>query len=372
MFRFSEVNLNSHTMTVDVGSGLVWDDVYRALDPLGVNVVGARATGIGVAGFLLGGGYSYLTSQYGLAIDNIVAYELILPDGTITEVTATSSPDLFFALKGGYNNFGIVTRFTLKAYRQGQVWGGTLQFAEAQISNITSATATFASNVKDPKAAIITTYLYFLGQPAISMLIFYDGPNPPAGMFDDFLSLPAASSDISTRSFVSLYESPQSNGTAGLRGFQHSLSILNVTESLLTVVANETAFWGQATAAAGGFVTHDVEPFVAPYFQKSKGGAYPHSPKLPLLPLALAWQWADPTADAFIASSMKQSVQTILNAAIAEGQKVGGASQIIYPNYALADTPLETLYGPNVARLRSIKKRYDPRGVMNLAGGFKF
>jgi len=372
MFRFSQVTFDQHTMTVDIGSGLVWDDVYRALDPLGVNVVGARATGIGVAGFLLGGGYSYLTSQHGLAIDNIVAYELVLPDGTVAEVTATSSPDLFFALKGGYNNFGIVTRFTLTAFPQGKVWGGALQFSESQIPAITSATAAFASNVKDPKAAIITTYLFFLGEPGVSMLIFYDAPEPPSGMFDDFLLLPATTSDISSRSFLSLYEAPQSNATAGLRGFQHTVSILNVSESLLKVVANETAFWGQATAGAGGFVTHDVEPFVAPYFEKSKGGAYPHSPDLPLLPLALAWQWTDPTADAFIASAMKQSVATILKAAVAEGQKVDGSLQIKYPNYALADTPLVNLYGKNVARLQSLKQRYDPRNVMSLAGGFKF
>jgi len=335
-------------------------------------VVGARATGIGVAGFLLGGGYSYLTSQYGLAIDNIVAYELVLPSGAIVEVTANSHPDLFFALKGGYNNFGIVTRFTLSAFPQGQVWGGSLSFTAEQIPTISRATTEFAASVVDPKAAIITTFDFFLGQPGITMVIFYDGPTPPAGIFDRFTSLPAATSDISTRSFLSLYESPQSNATAGLRGFQHTLSILNISEPLMNVVANETAFWGNATAFAGGFVTHSVEPFVAPYFQNSKGGAYPHSPELPLLPLALAWQWVDPTADAFIASAMKQSAATILRAAVSEGQPVGGAAQIKYPNYALADTPLENLYGPNVARLRAIKQHYDPRNIMALAGGFKF
>ena len=56
MFRFSEVNYDAEAQTVDVGAGLVWDDVYAALEPFGVNVVGGRVTGVGVAGFSLGGG----------------------------------------------------------------------------------------------------------------------------------------------------------------------------------------------------------------------------------------------------------------------------------------------------------------------------
>lgn len=64
----------------------------------------------GVAGFTLGGGYSWKTSQYGLTIDNIAAYELVLPNGTVTTVTEQDE-DLWFALRGGGNNF--VSRYWL-------------------------------------------------------------------------------------------------------------------------------------------------------------------------------------------------------------------------------------------------------------------
>lgn len=62
MYRFSEIRYNTSSQTVDVGAGLIWDDVYAALNPLGVNVVGGRVTGIGVAGFTLGGGELSLSS----------------------------------------------------------------------------------------------------------------------------------------------------------------------------------------------------------------------------------------------------------------------------------------------------------------------
>lgn len=59
MYKFSEVVYHSDTQTADVGSGLIWDDVYAALEPHGVNVVGGRVSGVGVAGFSLGGGQSF-------------------------------------------------------------------------------------------------------------------------------------------------------------------------------------------------------------------------------------------------------------------------------------------------------------------------
>ncbi len=68
MYRFSEVTYHADSQTVDIGPGLIWDDVYTALEPLGVNVVGGRVTGVGVAGFSLGGGlwsecYSLISSN---------------------------------------------------------------------------------------------------------------------------------------------------------------------------------------------------------------------------------------------------------------------------------------------------------------------
>lgn len=123
MTRFSEVVYDAGSQTVDVGSGLVWDDVYAQLEPHGVNVVGGRSSGVGVAGFSLGGGtsweglfirskmadgdphagYSFLTNQYGLTVDNTIGYELVLPNGTVTSVTEAGSPELFFGLKVRYD-----------------------------------------------------------------------------------------------------------------------------------------------------------------------------------------------------------------------------------------------------------------------------
>ena len=61
MYRFSDVKYDAASQTAEIGAGLIWDDVYAALEPHGVNVVGGRVTGVGVAGFTLGGGTSFLS-----------------------------------------------------------------------------------------------------------------------------------------------------------------------------------------------------------------------------------------------------------------------------------------------------------------------
>ena len=134
MSRFKNITLSDDKKTVEVGAGNVWDDVYLTLNGTGVNAPGGRVPGVGVAGFTLGGGkwspftpggdldlnvpsgYTFQTSQYGMAIDNIASYELVLPNGTIT--TVLPGDDLYFGLRGAFNNFGIVTKFTFVTHPQ--------------------------------------------------------------------------------------------------------------------------------------------------------------------------------------------------------------------------------------------------------------
>lgn len=81
-------------------------DVYGTLDPFNLTAVGGRILGIGVGGSILGSGLSYLTDLYGLACDNVVNFEVVLADGSLVNANNTSNTDLFWALKGGINNFG--------------------------------------------------------------------------------------------------------------------------------------------------------------------------------------------------------------------------------------------------------------------------
>ncbi|KAI0317364.1 FAD-binding domain-containing protein [Amylostereum chailletii] len=371
MTRFANVTNNPAEGTVEVGAGLLWDDVYEALDGSGVNVVGGRVPGVGVAGFTLGGGYSWKTNQYGLTIDNIVAYELVLPNGTITTVTSADE-DLWFALRGGSNNFGIVTKFTLITHPQTDVWGGLITITGDHLPKVSAAVANFSQST-DKKAAILPAYNAVVGIPGVSLILFYDGPTPPNGVFDAFLAIPHFTEDVKTRSFVDLIQSiPATNPLEGPRAAFATVSILQYTPSILSLLENATNSWGPRLALtdASSFISFDIEPFDPALFSYGTDSAYPPSRSQPLLPTNLYFSWTLPSSDNFVRGVMADITDSIRDAALAEGQDVSGAA--VYGNYALPDTPLESIYGGNVAKLKAIKAAIDPENVMGLAGGFKF
>ncbi|THH04310.1 hypothetical protein EW145_g5616 [Phellinidium pouzarii] len=372
MTRFNEVVYDASSSTVEIGAGLIWDDVYAALADVNVTVAGGRVSGIGIAGFTLGGGYSWHANQHGLTLDTVQAFELVLPNGTVTTATSAFNPDLFFGLRGCFNNFGVVTKFTLTTYAQEEVWGGFIVLAGDKLAAVAKATANFNANNTDPKAQIIVELSTLEGLPGATVNIFYDGPDQPQGIFDELLAIEALSTDISTRSFLSLILSSPANETAGLRTAFHTVSITELTPSLLDVIANETTFWGsnvETILSSGVFISYDIEPFLPSIFTHGSDSAYPPSRTQGLLPLNIYFAWLAPAADDYFLNAIRQSAATIQAAAIAEGQDVANAA--LYGNYAVIGTSIYRIYGDNVARLKAIKAQYDPDNVMGLAGGWK-
>ncbi|KAF9038024.1 FAD-binding domain-containing protein [Panaeolus papilionaceus] len=372
MARFSEVKYQASSQTAEVGTGLIWDDVYAALEPYNRTVVGGRVSGVGVAGLSLGGGYSWKTNQHGLTVDTIEAFRLVKPDGSITTVTHATQPDLFLALKGTQNNFGIVTKITFKTFPQGAVWGGTAIFDGSTLDQINAATAAFYANVQDPKASMIATYGAMMTQPFVSVLMFYDGPTPPAGIFDAFLTIPALTSNVGTRSYLSLVQSspdmPIQNPRVLFQGVPHT----NITPQFLDTVVNELMSSAQLyTTSNDTYIAFAVEPFLPNILQHSNlPSAFPGTRARSYLPFNVLATWPDQASDATYAQAVKAMASRIRAAAISQGQVIPRDAPS-YPNYAIYDTPLEQLFGANVPRLKKLKKKVDPKNVMGLAGGFK-
>jgi FAD/FMN-containing dehydrogenase len=119
--QLNEVTFDPASMTVRVGPGNDWQDVHKALEGTNVTVVGGRIGEVGVGGYVVGGGLSFLSTQYGWAANNIVSFEVVLANATIVTASNTTHPDLYRALKGGGNNYGIVTAYNMIAHPMGQV-----------------------------------------------------------------------------------------------------------------------------------------------------------------------------------------------------------------------------------------------------------
>ncbi|KAF5872628.1 putative fad binding domain-containing protein [Botrytis fragariae] len=365
--RLTQVTLSEDQSTVELGTGNRWTDVYTILEGTGVNVVGGRVVGPGVGGFSLGGGYSWLTDQYGLTCDTVVSYNLVLPNGTITKVDS-SNPDLFFALKGGLNRFGIVTSIVLKTVpQQNMVYGGIQIYGIDAIPGLINATNKFQQENTDDKAQVILTINGGLVPNAI-LISFYDGPTRPAA-FDPFNNVGAIPliSNVEPQSFASFAKATPSNLQAGYRGAFHTMMTTSLTVGFMQAVYNESSFYGAlAILHSGTFISYDIEPFTD-YGRYATDSAFPHASSP--LPLNLYFAWTLPIEDAFWRGIMQQSIDHLTEVAKREG--IYSEDQYAYPNYALSTYGGAQLYGPtNAARLRAIQTKYDPNGVMLLADGF--
>ncbi|KAM6496524.1 FAD dependent oxidoreductase [Amanita muscaria] len=371
--RFNQVQYNSESQTAVIGTGLIFDEVYAALAPYNVSVCGGRVTGIGVGGFVLGGGYSWKANQHGLAVDTVVAFELVKPDGSVATVTEESDAELFFGLKGSHNNFGIVTRITMKAFPQTSVWGGPVTYLAPSIADVSVAVAKFSTSNNDPKANIVATYDCAATVPVAIVFLYYDEPSPPQGLFDDFFKIPALHKDVHERSLSSFIHSTYtSNATAGTRGAFHSVPVVEFSENVLRVLAEEAHNWClQNLPATGPFVAYGIEPYMPNMLSNGKlASAYPPTREKTFSMTNIYFGWLDQAHDKQLLDNVKQSTTRIRDAVIADGQDITSAP--LYPNAALADTPLEQMYGGNVDRLRALRARVDPENVMRLAGGFRF
>ncbi|PBK85369.1 FAD-binding domain-containing protein [Armillaria gallica] len=362
MTRFKDITYDPKTQTAVIGAGNIWDDVYEVLNPRGANVLGGRAPGIGVAGFTLGGGYSWHSNQYGLAIDNVVAYELVMPNGKVTTVTAATDRDLFFSLKGGGKNFGIVTRFTLKTFHQGNIWGGTTVYPATVISAFTAAAVKFSSEVTDPKAAMLITFEYAARQIVLVTTMVYDGPVPPRGIFEDFLNMTTLRLDVKERSFVDLINSMPSKVTP--RIISNDIPVSDYSKHTVDSLVEELKYWGEKLVFYNNaFVTYTLEPFLPTLFDHAGAGssAYPGSRERLVLPTEVNLGWVSEGEDGVFHYAVREMTQ-----------KLGMVGASRYPNYAMYGTPVVDMYGEEgLKRMQDTRVRVDPDGVMQLTGGFK-
>jgi FAD/FMN-containing dehydrogenase len=122
--RLNGIRVDPDNKTARVGAGCVWGDVDHATHPFGLAASSGIISTTGVAGLTLGGGHGYLSRKYGLTIDNLLAADVVLADGSFVKASSEENEDLFWALRGGGGNFGVVTSFLFKLHPVSTVYGG--------------------------------------------------------------------------------------------------------------------------------------------------------------------------------------------------------------------------------------------------------
>ena len=126
MRRMKNIRVDPESRTAWAQPGAVAREFLAAVEPFGLAVPFGDAGSVGLGGITLGGGIGYLVRKYGLTIDNLLGVELVTATGEIIQASATENPDLFWALRGGGGNFGVVTGFHYKLVPVPQIYGGAL------------------------------------------------------------------------------------------------------------------------------------------------------------------------------------------------------------------------------------------------------
>lgn len=171
------VSVDPAAKTVTVGGGATWKDADEAAAEHGLAAVGGTVNHTGVGGLTLGGGYGWLSGQYGLTIDNLLSATVVLANGQIVTASATENADLFWGLRGAGYNFGVVTSFTYQAYDQPDpVYAGLLAFPPDKVEQVIEQLNQTIEN-PDPRSGAICVFAQPPGAPApmANVIVFYNG-----------------------------------------------------------------------------------------------------------------------------------------------------------------------------------------------------
>lgn len=174
--HMNNVHVNEEDGTADIGPGARWKDVYAELNRHGRMVAGGREGNVGVGGLILGGGNTFLTAREGFACDTVIAFEVALADGRIITADSQRHSDLFWALKGGSNNFGVVTNFKMKTFEGSNIWGGVTLYPKHTSPQVIQNLTMFTDAVH---TMLDTNMLW---------VFTYTGTSCPKTMFDRVLN----------------------------------------------------------------------------------------------------------------------------------------------------------------------------------------
>jgi FAD binding domain-containing protein/berberine-like enzyme len=159
---------------VRVGGGALSGVLEQETAKSGYATVLGQCPSVGVGGFLLGGGVGPLMSRYGLGCDNVLAAEVVLADGRVITASASEHPDLYWAIRGGGGNFGVVTTFTLKLHRVSEVLAGYLEYRSPNPTELLHVLRDLAAAAPD-EMTLIATLTPAKGSFALSVQVCHVG-----------------------------------------------------------------------------------------------------------------------------------------------------------------------------------------------------
>ena len=336
---------------VRVGGGAVWGDVARALQPYGLAISSGDTYSVGVGGLTLGGGIGWMVRQQGLALDNLREAEVVLPSGAVVTASDTSEPELFWALRGGGGNFGVVTRFTFQAHPLPGVVAGAINVDPERLADtLRGWRDVMRHSPEELNSTVIAMPAFGPEMPAVTqMLVCFGGNDVDEAMraIQPLLALPGVrGNDVAPKAYVDVLEEP-ALPPAEVKLVDHNGFAPNADDGLITRLTTAHAAFGAAV-------------LMVRYLR----GAYN---RVPADATALAFR----DAEVFVVSAalLPPDAPAEAERGIHDGwAALAGDVTGEYGNFSMHPdaTTLTRIYPPaTVERLRAAKRRYDPENVLS-------
>lgn len=341
-----------------VGGGALWRDVNRETQHYGLATTGGVVSSTGVAGLTLGGGFGWLMPKYGMALDNLRSVTLVLADGRVVRASADDHADLFWAVRGGGGNFGVAATFEFGLHPVGpMVTGGLVAHPIQRARDVLRFYRDLAEKLPDEMflVAALLTAPDGSGARLVGIATVHCGPVPDGeAAVRPIKSFGTPVMDVmGPMPYVMSNMMLDASFPRGARSYwrSHFLPVLSddAIDALIDRFARNPSAMSQIVIEHFHGAVARVPAEATAYALRENG-----------FNVLLLSQWADAAQDGSCTAWCRDASAAI--------QPFGGPRR--YLNYLgtdeAADALLAAAYGPNLARLRQLKRRYDPDNVFHL------
>jgi len=361
------VDVDPQTAVARVQGGALWGDVDRETQAFGLVVPGGVVSETGVAGLTLGGGEGWVRRKYGLSIDSLLSARVVCADGTVRTASASADADLFWALRGGGGNFGVVTMFEFRAHPLGPIVAFAGVFYDAaEAAAILPRWRDFCADAPDE----VTSMAVAMTMPAAPTLpeavhdraclivgAVYAGP-PGEGMrvLQPLRSLGTPLADISQPMPFSAVQTAFDPifPMGRLRSYWKAQNLADLSDEAIAVIAERAGARPSPLTLVVTFQMGGAINRVGP-----EETAYPE--RTARWMSSIDGNWEDPADDRTNIAWVRESFARL-------SPYSSGTTYASFTGQAdeAAGAHAKTAYGGNLARLRGIKARYDPDNFFRL------
>lgn len=362
------VRVDHGKKTARAEPGVTMAELDHETQAFGLATTGGFVSTTGIAGLTLGGGVGYLARKHGLTIDNLLAADVVTAKGELLHTSAEENPDLFWGIRGGGGNFGIVTSFEYKLHKVGpkvlaaQIFHpiddaeSLLHFYRDFMADAPNELACYVMAVNVPPVDPFPED--YQGKTAMAFVACYSGEvkqgeevlKPLQNFGDPFMNV------VQPMPYTFLQKSFDAGAPKGQRYYWKSHYLDGLNDEAIHIIAKN------AKLLSGEFSVLGIEPMGGAICDvENNETAYPHRNAKFMLGI---WSgWSDPGKDNFISEWVRKFYDSM------EPHATGG----MYVNYLDKDDEnrIKSAYGTNYKRLSKIKKKYDPNNLFQMNTNIK-